>query len=107
MQSREIDPDVVKKSYEDGWVEINGITYTMLKLSNEVALDIVGLSQVCAGAGARINDNNWKELQKKIYNAFSVDGQLLSRIPGHFEEHRGSYFTFLSYAIAMVSYPFI
>jgi len=104
---RETDLEIVKKSYADKRIEIKGIAYTMCDLTNDASLEIMGLGQLCGADGSRINDANWKKLEKKLCDAFMIDNQLLSRLPNHFEINKGSYITFISYALAMVSFPFI
>lgn len=101
-----LDPELIKKSYEDKSFTINDVTYEMLDLSNEVALDIIGAAQLVAQSGAVVNSQNWKLLQKKLFDAFKVGDSLLSRLPKHFEEHKSNYFSFISYAATVVNYPF-
>lgn len=100
------DPEFVKKCYEEGKIELDGIVYTKNRTPNKQALKLVGYVQRMGNEDSVIGDDNWEKIQETLFNIFSIDGVLLSRKLDFFEDNPARYFPFMLTAMQVVTFPF-
>jgi hypothetical protein len=102
-----MDKELIKECYEAGEFTIHERTYKMLPVPHASALKAVGYAQRAENKGMMIGDSEWMAMEAHITKFFSVDGSILCKKPGHFEKYPEDYMTFVTYALAVIAYPFM
>ena len=102
-----ISRDSLKECYEAGEFTINERVYVMLPVPHAQALKVMGYAQRSENGSMMVGDNDWMAMESLLTKYFSVDGSILAKFSGHFEKYPEDYMTFVSYAIGVITYPFM
>lgn len=105
--------DQVKAIYEDGVATINGHDYTFNKMTFGERRKVFSFlttiqSELAVGNFGFLDTKVYKEdIEKVIFRNVTLDGMTLSK-KNVFddEEYMGDYVTFITNALAVISYPF-
>lgn len=101
-----------REIFEAGEVEINGRVYAFTKVRHEKRVEVFALfssvgSQLSVGDFSCITTPNFKHVQKIMFDAITFDGDLLSRLPNHFEDYPEDYIELIGTSMGVMSYPFL
>lgn len=105
--------EMIKAVYEDGFAEINGREYHFLKMRHQQRRSVFAYfshvqRDIQRGDYSFLDDPRFKEIEKQVVNAsVTFDDHLLAKLPNHWDEYPQDYLTFVSTALAVISYPFM
>jgi len=100
--------NMIKAVYEDGEAEINGRVYTLTKTTHKKRRKIFAFfTSVKEGDFSFLESKEFEEVEKVISNIILFDGDLLSRLPDHWETYPEDYILFVSTMMGALSYPFL
>ena len=105
--------DMIKAVYVDKEATVNGRTYTILTLQHHDRLKVFSYfttvkDQMEQGNLGFMGTLEWLAIDKLISSKLSFNGDILSKIPGHFDgEAAEDYVTLMSTMMAVFSYPFL
>lgn len=99
--------EVIAQCVADQEFTIADRTYKMLRVPYRNALKVIGAAQQIERGTIVIGDAGWVEMEKELSRHFMLDNSIISKLPDHFQEHPEDYMTFITYAIGMITYPFM
>lgn len=104
--------EMIKAVYEDGFAEINEREYHFLKMRHQQRRSVFAFFSSIQRDIQRqdfsfLDDPRFKNVEKIIEASVTFDDSLLAKLPNHWDEHPQDYLTFVSTALAVISYPFM
>ena len=106
-----IDINKFKEIYEDGKLELpSGNIYVFTKLNHKQRLKVFTRFQDFESKGLMFFDpdsESFKVVEKIIEDHVVVNQLQLSKSPKHWEDNANEFFTFYTYAMGAISYPFL
>jgi hypothetical protein len=104
--------DTIKAVYDDGEAEINGRTYQILNLNHYKRLKVFGYftkvkPQIEHEDFSFMGADEWREIEKILGDNITFNGDLVSKIPKHFEEFPEDYLDYSLVMMGVFSYPFL
>lgn len=102
----------VKAVYDDGFAVIHGREYHFTKMRHQQRRAVFAFSssiqsEMSRGDFSFLDDPRFKPVEKIIQDAVTFGGDLLSKLPEHWEEYPEDYITLISVAMGVMSYPFM
>jgi len=102
----------IRAIYEDGEAEVNGRAYKLHKMQHMERRKVFAFysavqSQLAANNFAFLDTPGFAEVEKVMWSAVSLDGELLSKRRDHWEEFPEDYLTLVAAAMGVMSYPFL
>jgi hypothetical protein len=102
----------IRAIYDDGEAEVNGRAYKMHKMQHMERRKVFAFysavqSQLSANNFAFLDTPGFAEVEKVMWSAVSLDGDLLSKRRDHWEEFPEDYLTLVAAAMGVMSYPFL
>ena len=104
--------DMVKAIYDDGVAEINGRSYTMLKMTHKQRRKVFAfytsvVPQIQAKDMSFLESPAFESVEEIVNNVVTIENSLLSKLgDAHWEAHPSDYVTFISVILPAISYPF-
>ena len=104
--------DQIRAVYEDGKAEINGRTYTFGKMQHKNRRKVFAFfTKVQGDINAKsfwfLESPEFEQVEEIIHSHTLFNGDKLSNIDNHWDKYPGDYITFVSTALAVISYPFM
>lgn len=104
--------EMIKAVYDDGFAEINEREYHFLKMRHQQRRSVFAFFSSIQRDIQRqdfsfLDDPRFKNVEKIIESSVSFDDSLLAKLPNHWDEYPQDYLTFVSTALAVISYPFM
>jgi len=105
--------EMIQAVYEDGFAEINGREYHFLKMRHQQRRSVFAYfshvqRDIQRGDFSFLDDPRFKEIEKQIINSsVTFDDHILAKVPNHWDDYPQDYLTFVSTALAVISYPFM
>jgi hypothetical protein len=104
--------EMIKAVYDDGFAEINGRRYEFNKTTHNKRLQVWAFYSANQELIQRqdfsfFTTPEWARCESVINDIVTFEGDLLSRRPGHWDEYPEDFLTFVTTALAVISYPFI
>lgn len=98
--------------YDDKCAEINGRKYVFAQMTHLKRRDVFAFY---SSIGENIKDQNYAFLTRPdfakvesiIAENVTFDGMQLSKLPDHWDKYPQDYVTFITMALAVVSFPFL
>lgn len=107
QEERQKFQDLVKQTWHDKWVEINGTRYTLTTVPHKKHLKIVGFFNRYGEKMANIiGSDEWNAHEDLLNSIVTVDNQAISKIPNFWESHQADYFTFMLVVTGAYNVPF-
>lgn len=103
----QVNQETLEQAYQDGEMEINGRVYKMLKIPHKQALKVLGFGQQFEAGQMTIGSQEWNQMERLLCTYFTCDDVILSKDEKYFERFPGDYMTFISYALGMISRPYM
>lgn len=102
----------IKAIYEDGEAEVNGRPYKMHKMQHMERRKVFAFysavqAQLSANNFAFLDTPGFAEVEKVMWSAVSLDGELISKRRDHWEEYPEDYLSLVAAAMGVMSYPFL
>lgn len=102
----------VKAVYEDGVATVNGRDYVFTKATHKKRLKVfsyfTGVRKMIAEQDfSFMGDESYEAIEGIISNLVTFEGSLLSKKENHWNEYPQDYMTFMTTALAVISYPFM
>ena len=102
----------IKTIYEDGEAEVNGRAYKLHKMQHMERRKVFAFYSAVQG---QLNANNFAfldtpafaDVEKVMWSAVSLDGELISKRRDHWEEYPEDYITLTAAVMGVMSYPFL
>ena len=103
--------EMLKGTYEDGEAEINNRVYQLTKTTHKQRRKIFAFfskhqSQILKTDFSFLETDEFKKIEEIINNLVMFQGDLLSRLPDHWEKYPEDYIIFVSTMLGAMSYPF-
>jgi len=104
---------MIKSVYEDGVAEINGNSYEFAgKFNHKERRKVFAYYTKIApmlekGDFDFLDSPKFDDIEDLISQKVLFDGQQISKIKDHWDNHADDYVVFITTAIAVVSYPFL
>lgn len=103
--------DMIKNVYDEKKAEINGRIYVILNTTHKKRRKIFAFfskyqSQVVANDYSFLESDDFDLIEGLINNLVSFNGDLISRIPDHWEKYPEDYVLFIVTMLGAMSYPF-
>ncbi len=98
---------LIKEVIKDGYMEINGNRYDILKFNHKTRLIILEFMHKMEAGSAMIGGNAWQLIEKELCQRITFDGVQVSKIEDHWEKFAEDYLTFMTMALQVVAYPFL
>jgi hypothetical protein len=104
--------EMIKAVYEDGEAEIHGRKYKLLKMRHQKRLQVFAFfsgvqGELSKGSFSFMGQPGWEEIEKKICQHVTFNGDLLDKVPDHFEKFPEDYILFATTMLGAMSYPFL
>ena len=104
--------DLIKAIYDDKEAEIHGRKYVLLKMKHRARLQIFAFftgirEQLEGGSMEFMGSPAWEGIEKKICQHVTFDGDLLDKVPDHFDKYPEDYIFFATTMLGAMSYPFL
>ena len=104
--------DQIRQAYEDGEAEINGRAYKFHATTHKQRKRVFAFftkirAQLEDGDLSWLASSEYEDVENLVENMVSLDGELLSRRQGHWEEFPEDYVIFSITAMGVISYPFL
>lgn len=102
----------VKEIFDDGFAEINGTVYTFGKMTHKHRVKVFSFfsgiqHSISVGDFGFLDFPTWPAIESVISNNVLIDDVQLSKIPAHWDNHPADYLTFVTSALAVISYPLL
>ena len=102
----------IKAVYDDKEAEINGRKYLFTKVTHQKRLPVFSYftsiqNKLNAGDFSFFAEKEWGGIQRIIDNVVMYEGDLLGKLPEHWENYPEDFITFYSVAMGVMSYPFL
>lgn len=102
----------IKAIYEDGEAEVNGRAYKMHKMQHMERRKVFAFyssvqTQLAAQNFAFLETPGFAEVEKVMWSAISLDGELISKRRDHWEDFPEDYLSLVAAAMGVMSYPFL
>lgn len=102
----------IKAVYEDQEAEINGRVYKFTGTNHITRRKIFAYftkiqHELGAGNFSFLASDDFVNIEKLINNMITFDGDLLSKIPEHWDNYPEDYVKFVNCAMGVISYPFL
>ena len=112
MDQQQQGMEMIKAVYEDGFAEINEREYHFLKMRHQQRRSVFAFFSSIQRDIQRqdfsfLDDPRFKNVEKIIESSVSFNDSLLAKLPNHWDEYPQDYLTFVSTALAVISYPFM
>lgn len=103
---------MIKAVYDDQEAEIHGRKYKMLKMRHRKRLQVFAFfsgirEELSSGSMEFMGLSKWEEIEKIIFQHVTFEGDLLEKLPDHFETHPEDYILFATTMLGAMSYPFL
>lgn len=104
--------DMVRAVYEDEAATINGRTYTLTKMVHQRRRAVFAFASKL-GDDMRKGNFSWMDspefsnVERVINDHVLFDGQLISKLPKHWDEYPEDYIMFITTMLGAMSYPFM
>lgn len=103
---------LIKQCHEDGSAEIGGNKYEFHKMAHKQRRTVFSyLTHIKPDLEREdfwfIDTPDFERVEAVINNSVTVNGTLLSKKDGHWDEHPEDYLRFITIALAVISYPFL
>jgi len=100
--------EMIKAVYEDGEAEINGRVYKLTKTTHKKRRKIFSFfTSIEQGTFSFLETAEFEDVEKIISDIILFEGDLLSRLPDHWENYPEDYILFVSTMMGALSYPFL
>lgn len=104
--------DMLKAVNDDGKAEINGRTYVLTKTVHKKRRKIFGFytkcqAQIIASDYSFLDSVEFESVENLINNIVTFNGDLISRLPNHWEDYPEDYILFVVTMLGAISYPFL
>lgn len=102
----------IKAIYEDGEAEVNGRPYKLHKMQHMERRKVFAFysavqHQMSAGNFSFLDTPGFADVEKIMWSAVSLDGELISKRRDHWEEYPEDYLTLVPAVMGVMSYPFL
>ena len=102
----------IRAIYEDGEAEVNGRVYKLHKMQHVERRKVFAFysavqAQMSANNFAFLDTPGFAEVEKVMWSAISLDGELISKRRDHWEDFPEDYLTLVAAAMGVMSYPFL
>lgn len=102
----------IKAVHEDGCATINGRDYRITNVNHKKRRKVFSyFTHVQHDLNNRdfwfLESPEWASIEEVISNIVTFDGQLLSKLPDHWEKHPEDYLLFIQTMLGAISYPFL
>jgi hypothetical protein len=103
---------MVKAVHDDGCAEINGREYKITNVNHKKRRKVFSYfthiqEAVQRGDFLFLDSPEWESVEKVINNIVTVDGNLLDKVPDHWEKYPQDYLLFVQTMLGAISYPFL
>lgn len=102
----------IKAIYEDGEAEVNGRAYKLHKMQHMERRKVFAFysavqGQLSANNFAFLDTPAFADVEKIMWAAVSLHGELISKRRDHWEEYPEDYLTLTAAVMGVMSYPFL
>ena len=102
----------IKAVYEDNEAEINGRKYRFQRMQHMERRKVFAFyssvqHQLNASNFSFLDTPQFSEVEKTMFGAITIDGELVSKRRDHWEEFPEDYLQLVAVAMGVMSYPFI
>lgn len=111
-QQREAALAQIRAVYEDGEAEINGRKYRFQKMQHMERRKVFAFyssvqHQLNQSNFSFLDTTQFAEVEKVMWNAITLDGEMISKRRDHWEECPEDYINLIAVAMGVMSYPFV
>lgn len=101
-----------KAIYDAGQFDVNGRTYELVKMRHQKRLQVFSFysefgQQVAQGNFACLVGEQFKHVQKVMFEAMLFEGNQLTKLPDHWDDYPEDFLQVVGTAMGVMSYPFI
>lgn len=102
----------LKAIYDDNEATINGRAYGFTVTTHIVRRKIFAFftkvqHEINTGNFSFLATSEFAAIEKEINNILTFDGNLISKIDGHWDKYPEDYISFVASALGVISYPFL
>ena len=103
---------MLKSVHDDKCAEINGRQYHITKVNHKKRRKVFAFfskvqNDVKYGNMWFLDSQEWADVEKTIENVVTFEGNLLSKLPDHWDNYPEDYLVFVSTMMGALSYPFL
>jgi hypothetical protein len=101
----------IKQIYDDKVATINGRDYVFTLTNHNQRVKVFAFmskiqSSMQIGDFSFLTTKEWEDVYKILSNIITFDGQLLSKLPDHWETYEEDFLQFVAVSMTVVTYPF-